>query len=53
MSPTTRAIRDFLAIVFALLSLFALYSVAAVVMDDPMQSVPGQADADWRNREAN
>lgn len=50
MSPTTRAIRDFLVIALALLSLLALYSVAAIVMDDPMQqTAPTHIEDDWRN----
>lgn len=51
MSPTTRAIRDFLGIVFALLSLLALYSVAAIVMDDPMQqTAPTHIEDDRRDQ---
>ena len=51
MSPTTRAIRDFLGIAFALLSLLALYSVAAIVMDDPMQqTAPTHIEDDRRDR---
>ena len=50
MSPTTRAIRDFMGIVFALLSLLALYSVAAIVMDDPMQQTAPAIEDDRRDR---
>ena len=51
MSPTTRAIRDFLGIVLGLLSLLALYSVAAIVMDDPKhQTAPAQIEDDRRDQ---
>lgn len=50
MSPTTRAIRDFLGIVLGLLSLLALYSVAAIVMDDPMQQTAPAIEDDRRDK---
>ena len=50
MSPTTRAIRDFLVIVLGLLSLLALYSVAAIVMDDPMQQTTPAIEDDRRDK---
>lgn len=50
MSPTTRAIREFLALVIGLLSLLGLYSVAALVMDDPVQQTAPAIEDDRRNQ---